>query len=187
MDDLDHMVRAHYRAVDAPPALRERLVGLAAERRRTARRWRWLPAAAAALLLAMGSVWRSVQATPAEPPEVAAAVAAHHVHDQPPQIRSHQMHDIVAGLPRLDFTVRLPQRPDLPAWTLRGARYCSLGGSIAAQLSLQDAMGGRHTVYVARALPPLDGLRFATQVDGVSVELWSEDRLAYAWARAAGP
>ncbi|MDH3591232.1 MAG: hypothetical protein OER88_05100 [Planctomycetota bacterium] len=78
-----------------------------------------------------------------------------------------------AGMPKLDFA---PARPG--GWTdagLLGARYCSLQGSVAAQIRVRRDDGAILTLYQTR-----DGARFRDLkegdrvVDGVRVRIWRE-------------
>lgn len=186
-DDLDHQIRDHYHAITAPEAVRSRLVALAVDRTaqgRQVRRYAW-GGLAAAVLVATLFLWAMAEPRYAGPAEIAASVAAHHLHQQASDVVSNRVEDIAQALPNLDFTLRLPQRDGLPAWRIEGGRYCSIAGNIAAQLRLSDARGGRHTLYVSRCIGAVADIdSFSTDIDSVAVRIWRDRDLTFAWATA---
>ena len=62
---------------------------------------------------------------------------------------------------------------------LRGGRYCSIQGQMAAQLKYKDEQGVGYTLYQTNLTPLLNKLEAGNQViDGVSIRYWKEnDRL----------
>jgi len=186
-DDLDRLIRNHYRTFSTPDAVRERLVALTvdqADLRRRGRGYLWGSLAAAGLVAAL--VWWSIaDVRHAGPSEIAASVAAQFHHRKADDIVASRVGDIAQGLPRLDFTLRLPQRDGLPNWRVEGGRYCSIAGNIAAQVRLTDERGGQHTLYVSRCAGAVASIAdFSVDIDGITVCIWREHELTYAWATA---
>ena len=67
---------------------------------------------------------------------------------------------------------------------LAGARYCSVQGCMAAQVSVVDEAGESWTLYQVRPderLAKLDAAKI--EIDGVDVELWREAGLVMGLAR----
>lgn len=186
MDDLDQVLRQHYRTCDAPTAVRERLLALTADhvrRRQGRQRWLMRSGLAAAALLVLISAWWMTRPAHAGAPEIAESVAAHHVLAQASTVTSPRISDVAAALDRLDFTIRLPTRADLPTWQLLGGRYCSIAGNIAAQLRLRATDGSEHTLYVTRRAGAVAAVpEFSTMIDGIAVRIWAESDLSFAWA-----
>jgi hypothetical protein len=188
-DEIDRLLRDHYRALSAPEAVRQRLVALTADRaaqRQRQRRLAWSGLATAALLLIAFTWWTLSAPRYAGAHEIAASVAAHHRQRQASAVQAGRIQDIAQGLPRLDFALRLPQRDGLPEWRLDGGRYCSIAGNIAAQLRLTDVHGGQYTLYVSRAAGAVAAIDdFASSIDRVTVRIWRERDLTFACATDA--
>jgi len=92
--------------------------------------------------------------------------------------------DLVAGMPRLDFSPIEPRRVHERGLRLLGARYCSIDGSIAAQMRLLDGEDRLLTLYQFRPTAAFEGLReHIEQIDGLEVEVWSEAGLICGLAR----
>ena len=59
-----------------------------------------------------------------------------------------------------------------------GARYCSLGGEMAAQIRFRDAAARVCTLYQARDSEAFRGVREGTfEMSGVRVRVWRESGL----------
>lgn len=144
------------------------------------RAWSALVAAAViALIGAVASNW-SVRFTRGLTTEI----AINHIKKMDMQVETPHYEVVQAGLPRLDFPL-LPTRPDLvDSYDLIGGRYCSLGGSPAAQLRLRRHRDGELvTLYVTRLGMRTGGVHAElTSQHGVRVELWRENGLVYGLA-----
>ncbi|MEM6327127.1 MAG: hypothetical protein AAF791_08415 [Bacteroidota bacterium] len=193
---LDEAVRDHYRAqgldADTLATLRrqiaEEVPSDAAPRRapdrqaapgaRTAlrRMARW--GAFAALALALGTtLWLAWPATGALSAEaIAQEIALNHVVALDPDVRAGSFAALTGDLDKLDFSVMEPD--DIAMEEVIGARYCSLGGQMAAQIRFRDANARVCTLYQARDSEAFDAVREGTfEMSGVRVRVWREGGL----------
>jgi hypothetical protein len=149
--------------------------------------WRqpaWI-AAAAALALLLSTVAVLVQRMPPEITTlVAVEVAGNHKKHLEPEVRAANFAAIQKALPRLDFSIA-PTRPDLLAGlTVRGGRYCSVQGELAAQIAMNDSTGNPCTLYVAPLTDALARVKPGmTTADGVQIQLWRDAHRLYVLAR----
>ena len=189
MDELDPLLRRADTATRIPTAMRVRLVTAAAAALAARCRRRRLCLAAAVLTVGAGLALLlavlSDRSAPAGPAEIAAAEAAMHRQQHPLAVESPRLADVVAGMPRLGFAARLPQRA-LPPATLLGGHYCSLAGGLALRLRLRGDDGAAYTLCMTRASATLPSDHWQ-RLDGLEIRIWREDDLVYAWTQAAAP
>ena len=93
---------------------------------------------------------------------------------------------VQAALSELDFPIR-PQRDELVQdFTLIGGKYCSIQGSLAAQLKLSNLKSG--IIYTLYVLPMADDAKSVKagvyETNGVKVELWTDQSLLYGLAQS---
>jgi hypothetical protein len=149
--------------------------------------WRqpaWMAAAAALVLLLAAVAFFVQQAPPGITPRVAAEVARNHNKLLEPEVRAVDFAAIQKALPRLDFSIA-PTRPDLLAGlSVRGGRYCSVQGQLAAQIALRDSEGKRCTLYVLPLTDTLARVRPGVMTaGGAKIQLWHDAHRLYVLAR----
>ncbi|MEM8930348.1 MAG: hypothetical protein AAGE94_04205 [Acidobacteriota bacterium] len=178
---VDEQVRAYYRDQALAPDRAREILDRARDHQRRRRR-RTLVAIAAVLLIACGAVLlRGVLADRALGDRVAAEVAMNHKKDLDVEITAGSYPELGAALDKLTFALEAPRR--LAGHELIGGRYCSIQAQLAAQLKVRSPDGDTTTLYVTElttALADLPGTR--RELDGIAIELWSEDGLLYALA-----
>jgi hypothetical protein len=83
--------------------------------------------------------------------------------------------DLGQQMDKLDFSAVNPDK--LPvAFSIVGARYCSIQGGIAAQIQLTDTAGHYYTIYQTRLKPLLIDIQDEVfDFDGLQLKLWQED------------
>ena len=198
---LDEAVREHYRTASLDPdalrSLREAVLDAAPEAsapvppeasrlasRRAggraiasgaARLWRPIAAGAlvvalaAALLLAWPAGGVSAEA-------VAQEIALNHVRALDPDVRAPSFADLAGDLEGLDFAVVRPASMEMGE--LVGARYCSLGGEMAAQIRFRDSNARICTLYQAKDSDTFRDVQEGTyERGGVRVRVWRESGL----------
>ena len=145
------------------------------------------------VLVASIAVLGTVQIRQANTHAIAAEIALNHRKQLDIEVASNQWDVLQGAMPKLDFTLAASARPALAGLDLQGARYCSIGSAIAAQLRLQDAQGGRYTLYQFRApdrlLQDEATLRIAAEQateQDVEVILWQENGLLFGLATTDG-
>ena len=197
--DLERALRDHYQDQSLQPELRSKLMQQYHDRfqhqpRRTSL---WYGLSAALLLFGLGIAWMTF--APATPPakgqivhattdrtqispqEIAETVAAHHLLGKPSTYFGSDTASIARQMPRLDFTPTPSQR--LIGYELNGARYCSIAGTIAMQVSLSKDQQ-RQTLYISRqpSQAPVLTEPVTTHIAGTTVINWSENNLFFALA-----
>ncbi len=186
MKKLDDNIRNYYRMQRMPD---ERVAGILAAARREHRHVPWLRpyrlAAAAALVLLLGSavLWLSIPRALAG--RVAAEVAQNHLKAYAPEVVGDCFDRVGAGLDELDFSLKPSLEASLPeGLTVLGGRYCTVQGNLAAQILMVDTEGRRCTLFVALS----DDTRLARvrtgqyEIDGVRVHIWHDAGRLFAMA-----
>lgn len=196
-DRLDEAVRDHYRGqsldADTLAALRRQIPEAAPPEEAPSRRapdrgavsgtqplvrraMRWGAFAALALALG-GGLWLAWPATGALSAEaIAQEIALNHAVALDPDVRAVSFDALTADLDKLDFSVTRPAGMDIEE--VVGARYCSLGGQMAAQIRFRDAAARVCTLYQARDTAAFDSVREGTfEMGGVRVRVWRENGL----------
>ena len=88
-----------------------------------------------------------------------------------------------AAMNKLDFSLRVPDRLSDGRLRLQGARYCSIQGQIAAQLTFQDGDNKRYTLYQTTMSDTLQPLSSGERhLNDIMVERWREGTYFYALA-----
>ena len=199
-EKLDARIRAHYTREslgdDSLSRLRNSGAGesLAGESDGAETRRRGPGVAAAALVLAMLGVglaaygwvgiWKAGWEQQAH--KAAAEIAYNHNKNLDVEFQAASFRDLQKPLARLDFQLAAPARMQAEGLRLIGARYCSVGGHIAAQIRLAGPEGRRLTLYQFRPGTDYEGLSEAgieSEIDGVRVVVWREAGLVMGLAR----
>lgn len=93
--------------------------------------------------------------------------------------------ELQTKLPKLDFLIAQSNKLAPAKWKLLGARYCSIQGKIAAQIKLRNTETGEdHTLYQAKIPNGLSSNAISSDIDGVTVRMWTEKGLLFG---IAGP
>ena len=119
------------------------------------------------------------------PMAVAREITMNHQKNLAPEFRDVAVVALGRTMAQLDF---LPVSPDIVG-VLRlkfiGARYCSIQGNIAAQLSYEAPDGSPYTLYQTRSVEALSGISASQiELDGLNVKLWHEKGLFMGMAGA---
>ncbi len=163
--------------------------GHAATARRAIRALRPYTSLAAALVLAvaLGTFARRQQLRAAQITGVASEIALNHHKALELDVEVDGFEELAGAMPLLDFSPMAPGAIATEGYRLLGARYCSIGGSIAAQIRLVDSGGVRATLYELRESGHAGLVDHAdTEVDGLRVRLWREGGLLMGLARPIG-
>lgn len=122
---------------------------------------------------------------------IAAEIALNHRKQLDVDVASDQLAVLQQAMPKLDFSLTASSRPALANLDVLGARYCSIGKAIAAQLRLQDAEDRIYTLYQFRIpnqwLPDNAIIRIpASEANAsvIEVKLWKENDLLLGLASA---
>jgi hypothetical protein len=120
---------------------------------------------------------------------VVAEIAKNHAKHLAPEVASDRYEEVQAKLSRLEFSARPAAEFLLRDFQLLGGRYCSVQSEFAAQLKLREnASGAICTLYVVPQTPALQQVKADTRVvNGVRVQVWSEDGRLFGLARDATP
>jgi hypothetical protein len=138
--------------------------------------------AISAAAFAVGLWWPS-PALSAE--AVAREIALNHVKALAPDLTLATFEEAREAMTKLDFSVATPGAESLPTVRVTGARYCSLGGEMAAQFRLLDAANRPCTLYQVRDGEAFRHLQPTTvEVDGVRVRIWREAGLVMGLAES---
>jgi len=78
-----------------------------------------------------------------------------------------------------------PEEPLEHFYTLRGARYSTIRGELAAQVQLTNKIRRQnHTLYTTMLTKDLDVIKpNIYHTDGVSIKVWKRNNMLYAIAR----
>ncbi|HEV8628810.1 MAG TPA: hypothetical protein VGV61_00735 [Thermoanaerobaculia bacterium] len=186
---IDDQIRELYMAQRPTPEVMARLVHAIAQGH-PAQRWKaWARVAAAALVVALVPfLWWAAHQVWSVPPDVGGLVAREAAagHNGRPQLefRAGDYSQLRAAMKSLDFQLVEPSMQRQMRMRLLGARYTSLGGSLAAQLAFVDVHGSPCTLYEARPVGALATLAPGDhQVDGLRVTVWMEKGLVMVLAQ----
>lgn len=190
---LDEAVRDHYReqslGADSLAHLRHQIAEAvpteslrrapdrdAVARAGIPRSLRWGATAALAVVLG-GSLWLAWPASGSLSAEaVAQEIALNHIKALDPDVHAGSFAELTSDLDKLDFNVMPPEGMEME--NMIGARYCSLGGQIAAQIRFRDAGARVCTLYQVRDTEMFRGVREgAYEMGGVRVRVWREGGL----------
>lgn len=132
-----------------------------------------------AVLVTSVVLWYANQSTAnQELYRIASEIVLNHEKQLSPDIYPEAFAGIAAEMDKLDFDPVEPERVREGPFQLVGARYCSIGASIAAQVHLDGPTGERCTMYQFRPDDP-GVVRSSAEVmvNGYRVQLWREDDL----------
>lgn len=186
--DVQDKVCAYYEGQSLPP---EKLDAILAEfsadmerptPRRSLHRAVWAVAAGLVLTFLVSGLW----VWNSQPPTqlVAREIALNHVKALRPDYPAERFEELASMRDKLGFVPVEPESLGERGLRLAGARYCSVQGCMAAQVSVFDQAGEIWTLYQVRPDERLTKLGEAKiEVDGVEVELWSEAGLVMGLAR----
>lgn len=198
MQPLKRAIRDHYarERLDASQLARLQALATPIESPRRPTRRNVLTAVTMALLFGLTAVlllnvFNELGVSPAQ--RVADEIALNHFQHKPLDVNGGDIATLRPALDRLDFALLNSPRLRERDWTLQGGRYCSVQTVPAAQLRYRTVDSDYMTVYqapydpqrhgplphAARGEPPL---RLSAR--GVAVELWVEQGLLLAIARA---
>jgi hypothetical protein len=171
--DLRHQIAEAAPAPEAPVSRRAPDRAAAPRSRQILRRGAF---AALAVVLG-GGLWLAWPATGALSAEaVAQEIALNHAVSLDPDVRAVSFDALTGDLDKLDFSVMRPAGMDVEE--VVGARYCSLGGQMAAQIRFRDAAARICTLYQARDGEAFENVREGTfEMGGVRVRVWREGGL----------
>lgn len=146
---------------------------------------RWLPAAAACVLLLLTSLWVHNSSTDSKRmQQTVREVAMNHSTRLKPEYYGKTLAMLDNSMQQLPFTLELPKSID-NAYELIGSRYCSLSGVLAAHVRLKSHGAGKPmSLFVTSNSAELKDIRSQqTTLEGVDVEFWREGGLFYALAQ----
>ncbi len=155
----------------------------------------WIAAAMILVIITSLFVMRIFTVTEPEPnvsQMIAEEVATNHIIIKHPDLETSSMEEIRVFFDRLDFVPAGSELIDWTSYVLRGARYCTLQGKIAAHLMFDSPLGDNVSHYQAAydpvrfgPLPDIDNNEAPWVITnrGVEVEIWVERDLLMARAR----
>ena len=195
MTGLNDQIRRHYRQQSLPA---HRIARLLAQQPQPSRRtplintlaWprRW---AVAMLLLASTTVavyYAGVRPAQDLTLAVTREVALNHRKALNLEFVATDYVNLNAAMNKLDFALRVPDRLSGGRLRLQGARYCSIQGQIAAQLTFQDNDNRRYTLYQTAMSDTLRPLSSGERhMNDIIVERWREGTYFYALAYRHAP
>lgn len=119
---------------------------------------------------------------------VLAEIAMNHKKQLAVEVAAMDFSSLQEGLDRLEFSV-VPPRRLIGDADLIGGRYCSIQGSLAAQMKLRDPETGViRTLYATVIDPELESIGERTlSHDGVRISLWNEQGVFFGLAEDQTP
>ncbi|WDE09050.1 hypothetical protein SG34_030205 [Thalassomonas viridans] len=124
---------------------------------------------------------------PSQDEKVVSEIAYNHNKQAAMEVKSAALSDVSNYLSKLDFSLINSERFASPEWQLLGGRYCSIQGSLAAQLRIRNTQTGKVMTLYQTKLPqysPAIGDTHLGYDAGVKVELWSEKGLILGLAQS---
>ncbi len=175
MNELDALVKDYYRGRRLSSQLAEVTLALASGKRTPERVWHLRIAALAAVLVAGFLAVHFHLAAQSTTERVLGEIAMNHQKQLAVEVATESYADLRAAMDRLDFDIE-PARVVSAAYDLVGGRYCSIQGSLAAQIKIRERGTGRMlTLYAAELTPERANIERQERVhDGVRIKLWSE-------------
>ena len=115
---------------------------------------------------------------------VAAEIALNHAKQFDAEFSTPNIASLVGIMTLLDFAPVHPQRMQLETYHIMGARYCTIGNSIAAQIHMKDDLESAYTLYEFR-IPSALKIENTTviNVGDIQVTLWHEGEVAMGLAQ----
>ena len=112
--------------------------------------------------------------------DIASEIVYNHNKQMSPEIFTSDPAKIGAFLEKLDFHFVMPKLLLGKSWKVVGARYCSIGGKIAAQLRIMNTNSGKfYTLYEANLPDKLESKKVSESYEkaGSYVKVWDEKGL----------
>lgn len=187
MKTLEQQVRDYYES-QALPAERVRSIVQLSRAVTPSRNFAWAVGAAAAIAVVAVILFALNRPAQADLTQlVMAEIAKNHSKHIAPEVVTDRYEEVQTKLSRLDFSARPAAEFLLKDFQLLGGRYCSVQSEFAAQLQLREnASGEACTLYVVPLTPALRQVKPDTRVvNGVRVQVWSEDGRLFGLARDA--
>ncbi len=133
--------------------------------------------AAVVVIVVMFQLDRSPESVAFLSEQVAAEIALNHGKQLAIEVPADSFGELAAAMPKLGFAPIRAQQLPKSCYALVGARYCSIGGSIAVQVRLIHE-GRAYTLYQWREDSAFALMRESSiDVEGVRVVLWREGGL----------
>jgi len=115
---------------------------------------------------------------------VAAEIALNHAKQFDAEFSTPNIASLVGIMTLLDFAPVHPQRMQLETYHIMGARYCTIGNSIAVQIHLEDDLESAYTLYEFRTPSALKIEEITViNVGDIEVTLWHEGEVAMGLAQ----
>jgi hypothetical protein len=110
-------------------------------------------------------------------------IALNHAKDLAPEFSATDYEGLRAAMEKLDFVLVEPARAEAGRLHVRGARYCSIQGRLAAQIRLEDDLGRHYTLYETSLDEALRGVpERELEISGARILLWQEAGLLFGLA-----
>jgi len=184
MSEIDERLRRRFSEVQLSEEKVSSILaaGKSVRGRRSLPVWLAVAACVSFLLIMTPLAVKLLAPDPREP--LAREVWKNHSKNLAPEIDSSSMEEIDRELDRLDLPSSVDQFPALAGLRIKGGRYCTLNGELAAQIDLESKDGQRRSLYVA----PLAGELLKIQPGVISlkageVEFFVDDARILAVAR----
>lgn len=146
---------------------------------------RWFHYATATVLLVLTTTVLQISSIDNERSEMALhAAALYHKTKLQLDFEGHSITELRNKMSKLPFSLSLPDTDNLRNLTLIGGRYCSINGQLAAHLRfVSQSSGQRYSLFQTSLVPDLQRLDIAeTEVEGMPVRLWNNDKYFYVQA-----
>lgn len=109
---------------------------------------------------------------------IAQEVAHGHIKNKPVRFAAARYEELGRQMKNLNFQPISPIALAEKSLTLKGARYCSLDGNVAAQIKLEMDGGMTCTLFMAKATEKLKSLgAYTMHFDGLEIKVWEEDNI----------
>lgn len=183
MNDLDRDVRDYYDGQALDEARIDDILQAARGDRRSDRVWYWRIAAVVAVLLIAFPVLHLELTNRDLSERVLGEIAMNHKKQLAVEVAAVDFESLQTGLDRLEFPIR-PPKALVGGMELVGGRYCSIQGSLAAQIKMRDPASGEiRTLYATTLNPDLETVGGQSAVhDGVAISLWTEQGVFFGLA-----
>jgi len=138
-----------------------------------------------AILFALAISLNHFQAIPTTQ-SILEEIAFNHKQRMSVTIKTASITEVSHFLEDLSFSLIKSSRLDKKSWSLIGGRYCSINGTLAAQLKVKNNESNKIYTFYQAALPKdlsLDSNATGTNnIDGINVSIWKENGLLLALA-----
>ncbi len=198
MNDSDDRIKEHYQSHALPDNVVSSMVSQAQTLRPKFSVWQrfsqargaaWIGSAVAATVLVLvASFVHNVGVHAERTDRAIKEVAMNHSMRLDLEIKESSIDTIGERMVLLPFNLALPKSVS-GQYNVKGARYCSLSGQIAAHIELTHKSTDRTlSVFMTRAADELNAIDNSQKVvDGVDVKIWRESGLVYAMVGSYEP